>query len=297
MIVEIPEPLKVEYPFQRNFFHLEDGNIHYLDEGNQEGPVIVMLHGNPTWSFYYRNLVKTLGHKYRIIVPDHMGCGLSCKPQKYDYTLDNHIENTRKLLSYLKIDEYHLIVHDWGGAIGFGLATLNPGRVKSISLMNTAAFLSQDIPFRINVCRTPVIGELMVRTMNAFAWPATFMATKKGLNKTVKQGYLLPYNSYANRIATAKFVKDIPLEKDHVSYQRLKTIEEKLKDIKCPIKILWGEKDFCFTTKFRDRWLDFYPTAEVTNYPQAGHYVLEDEQAQIIPEIQTFIEKNTKVLQ
>ncbi|TNE96653.1 MAG: alpha/beta fold hydrolase, partial [Deltaproteobacteria bacterium] len=185
----IPQYLKQEYPFKSLSFNLDNKyRMNYLDEG--KGEAVVMLHGNPTWSFYYRNLVKGLNNDYRIIVPDHIGCGLSDKPQSYGYNLKNHIDNLEKLLDHLGIQSFHLIVHDWGGAIGMGLATRYPKRVKSITLLNTAAFTDARIPTRINICKIPVIGERLVRHFNGFAWPATFMAVEKKLPSDIKKGYL-----------------------------------------------------------------------------------------------------------
>lgn len=261
--------------------------MNYLDEG--KGEAVVMLHGNPTWSFYYRNLVKGLNNDYRIIVPDHIGCGLSDKPQSYGYNLKNHIDNLEKLLDHLGIQSFHLIVHDWGGAIGMGLATRYPKRVKSITLLNTAAFTDARIPTRINICKIPVIGERLVRHFNGFAWPATFMAVEKKLPSDIKKGYLLPYNNYKNRIATAKFVQDIPMSPDHESYATLLEIEKKLNTLDCPKQILWGAKDFCFNMHFYERWTKFYPEAKTVVYNNAGHYLLEDEKEETLKEISTFL--------
>ncbi len=289
----IPQNLKNEYPFASNTLALKSGhNLNYVDEGNKDAPVIIMLHGNPTWSFYYRNLVKTLKSDYRVIVPDHIGCGLSDKPQDYSYRLEDHISNVLELISNLGLTKYSLVVHDWGGAIGFGVATRNPKAVEKIAALNTGAFRSQEIPSSISICRLPFIGEKIVRHFNGFAFPATFMAVKKPLSKEVKAGFLLPYNNYKNRIATAKFVLDIPLEEDHPSYQTLKNVEEGLVNIKCPIKLFWGEKDFCFTMNFHNRFKDFFPKAESKTYPYAGHYVLEDAKDEILGDIQTFFQES-----
>ncbi len=287
----IPQYLKQEYPFKSLSFNLDNKyRMNYLDEG--QGEPVVMLHGNPTWSFYYRNLVKGLQNDFRIVVPDHIGCGLSDKPQSYGYNLKNHIDNLEKLLDHLGIKKFHLIVHDWGGAIGMGMATRYPERVKSITLLNTAAFTDARIPARINICKLPVIGERLVRHFNGFAWPATFMAVEKKLTTEVKKGYLLPYNNYKNRIATAKFVQDIPMSPEHESYSTLLEIEKKLNTIDCPKQILWGAKDFCFNMHFYERWTKFYPDAKTVVYKDAGHYVLEDEKEATLKEIYSFLKGN-----
>ncbi len=280
----IPPELKNEYPFKQNSFTTREGHkLNFVDEGDKENKeVVVMVHGNPTWSFYYRNLIKSLQGQYRVIVPDHLGCGLSEKPQDFNYTLKNHIAHLQELLKSLSLKEVHLIVHDWGGAIGMGVATQNPERIKSIVFLNTAAFTDQEIPPSINFCKIPWIGEKIVRNFNAFAWPATFMAVKKKLSPTIKKGYLLPYNNYENRIATSRFVEDIPLKKDHPTYNVLLNIEKKLNQVDCPKLFLWGAKDFCFTLHFLERWKKFYPEASTIVYKEGGHYIIEDEKDNVL---------------
>ena len=262
------------YPFTSHFLQLESNNLHYIDEGS--GQPILMLHGNPTWSFYYRNLIQTFKSKFRTIVPDHIGCGFSDKPQDYDYTLENHIQNTYKLIRFLDLKKIILIVHDWGGAIGFGLVTRYPELFDKIVILNTAAFTSQHIPHRINLLRQGKLGEWLTRKLNLFAWPATFMATTKPLSKSIKEGYLLPYDSWSNRVAVARFVQDIPLEETHVSYKTLLEIEEKLTSLNHPKLILWGGKDFCFDQHFFEKWVSLFPDADAHWFANAGHYVLED---------------------
>ena len=118
-MIELPEYLKKEYPFQQNSLNLHSAaRMNYVDEG--EGRPVVMLHGNPTWSFFYRNVIKMLAPHSRCIVPDHIGCGLSEKPATYIYHLKQHINNVVELVHHLELEEFDLIVHDWGGAIGMG---------------------------------------------------------------------------------------------------------------------------------------------------------------------------------
>lgn len=286
MVITIPNDLKSEYPFESHFFPIQKNNLHYIDTGT--GEVILMLHGNPTWSFFYRNLAKYFEKNYRVIVPDHMGCGLSSKPQDYEYTLKTHIDNLCLLVEKLKIKDITLVVHDWGGAIGMGLATRHPELIKKMVIMNTAAFRSIEIPTRINILRNP-LGEWFIRKFNGFAGPATFMSTTKKLTPLIKKGFTLPYHDFNSRIATAKFVQDIPMNENHPTYQTLKTIEEKLPSLRAPILLLWGEKDFCFTMNFQKRWLNIFPNARSITYPNAGHYLIEDEKNAVINEIENFL--------
>ena len=262
-------------------------SLHYLDEG--KGDPILMLHGNPTWSFYYRNLVAEFSKSHRVIVPDHIGCGFSDKPQDYEYTLKQHIDNLEKLVLELKLKNFIMVAHDWGGAIGFGLIERHPERVKKIILLNTAAYTSDVIAFQINMCRIPVLAEQVIRRLNGFALTATYMAVAKKMSPEIRKGYLFPYDSYKNRIATAKFVADIPMNPKHRSYRTLKNIELSLPRHHCPVLILWGKKDFCFHDYFLNRWREIYPHAIVKTFENAGHYVLEDAGEEIIAELKKFI--------
>ena len=261
--------------------------LHYIDEG--EGDPMVMLHGNPTWSFYYRELIRHFSKQARVIVPDHIGSGLSEKPENWSYALEDHIQNVIQLVDQLSLKNITLIVHDWGGAIGMGFATRRPELVKRLVILNTGAFYLPDIPKRIQFCRLPFVGEWFVRQLNGFAWPATWMATAKGLPELIKKGYLYPYNSYANRVGVSGFVRDIPLEPDHPSRNTILKIEADLPKVKVPTLILWGAQDFCFHKAFFDRWTQIYPHAKKVWIEDAGHYVLEDARDQVTQEISEFV--------
>jgi haloalkane dehalogenase len=280
-----------EYNFTSHFMEVGEHRLHYLDEG--DGPVIVAVHGNPTWSFYYRNVIHNFSTRYRIIALDNMGCGLSDKPQNYDYSLAQHIENLTTVLRRLQIKRCSLLVHDWGGAIGMGYAVRHPEAIEKIAILNTAAFRSQKIPFRIALCRIPMLGALLVKGVNGFAWPATFMAVAKPLCSATKRAYLMPYNSWKNRIAIHRFVQDIPLESSHPSYPALVEIEKglkRLRDMEIPMAILWGGRDFCFTADFYDEWCRRFPSAEAHFFEDCGHYLLEDCRSEVLQRLEEFFD-------
>jgi len=281
------------YPFTPRKISIQGHNLSYLDQG--QGKIICMLHGNPTWSFYYRNLVSILQDNYRVIVPDHMGCGLSDKPQDYPYTLQTHIDNLEVLISELNIDKFSLVVHDWGGAIGMGLAVRFPKRVEAIVVLNTAAFCSRKIPLRIRICRVPFLGDLIVRGFNGFARGAVSMAVVNKMVPAVARGYLEPYDSWTHRVALLRFVQDIPLAPQDNSWRTLAEIEAGLALFQdTPMLILWGGKDFCFIRHFYEEWLQRFPRAERHFFPDAGHYVLEDALPAIAPLITAFFRKQIK---
>lgn len=287
---DLPPDIRLEYPYAGNTIKLPTGaEMHYLDEG--QGPTVLMLHGNPTWSFLYRKLIDHLvGQGFRCVAPDHIGCGLSEKPKNYNYTLKQRIQDIAYLVDYLDLQEFNLVVHDWGGAIGCGLAWQRPKALKRLVLMNTAAFRSKWIPIRIALVKIPVIGQAIIRGLNGFAGPAVNMAVRKPLSSAVRHGFLWPYRSWAERIAVWNFVKDIPLEESHRSYQTLYETEEGLSNLKeKPVYMLWGEKDFCFSMKFFHKWKSFFPNAKTRTLPSAGHYVLEDADASEYQHISEFL--------
>lgn len=283
-----------DYPFESKYLQLDRQKLHYIDEGS--GPPVVLVHGNPTWSYFYRHLIAKLKNDFRVIAVDHIGCGLSDKPLLYDYTLENHIDNLQKLISELNLGSFSLVVHDWGGAIGIGATIGNIEKLKNLVVLNTAAFRSTRIPLRIQLCRIPVLGEIIVRLFNGFAYPATFMAVEKKMVPEVARAYVAPYNNWQNRIATHRFVEDIPLKQNHPSYHKLVEIENhlvRLKQQDIPTQIVWGGKDFCFNDAFLKEWISRFPDAEVHYFKKAGHYILEDEREEANTLIQTFLLGNS----
>lgn len=294
----LPPAVRAEYPFIGNLFEQPPGTqrsastvqMHYLDEG--KGPVVLMLHGNPTWSFFYRNLVNALvAAGFRCIVPDHIGCGLSDKPSNYPYVLERRIEDVERLVDHLRIDRFSLVVHDWGGAIGCGFAGRRPDALEKLVVLNTAAFRSKRIPRRISLVKLPIVGELAIRGLNGFARPAVTMAVESPLAKHVRDGYLWPYQNWADRVATWNFVKDIPLHKRHASYAMLLEVEKDLSELaKKPTQIVWGAKDFCFNLHFFEQWRKLFPEAETHLHETSGHYILEDGGALVQTQILSFIQ-------
>jgi len=279
---QLPPWLKELYPFVPRRFETGSGLMSYLDEGEGDEAVL-MVHGNPTWSFFYRRVVTALRGSMRCIVPDHLGCGLSDKPQAYDYTLANHVQNLGQLVDALKLRKIHLVVHDWGGPIGLGVALERQEKLGKVVILNTAAFADTVIPWRIRFCRFPLLGEIAVRGFNGFAWPATWMAVSQPLPSAVKDGFLYPYNNWANRIATHRFVKDIPRGVGAPNDLALDKIERNLPRLaQKQVRIIWGERDFCFNRHYYERWRQLLPDAEATLLPQAGHYLLEDRPEEVV---------------
>ncbi len=284
------EDFEGEYPFAGQALDLDGHRYHYIDEG--DGPVLLFVHGNPTWSFAWRHFIKAFSPEFRCLAVDHMGCGRSDKPQQYEYTLRQHVSNLSRFIAELGLREITLVGHDWGGCIGMGAAVAAPDRFSQFVLCNTAAFRSRRIPLRIAVCRVPGFGALAVRGLNGFARAAIRMAVcdHRRMTPAVRAGYLAPYDSWAHRIATHEFVRDIPLGPSDRSYQTLAEIERGLSQFDgSPLLLFWGEQDWCFTTEFLDEWRQRFPDAEVVRFAQAGHYVFEDAREEMVSRLRGFL--------
>jgi pimeloyl-ACP methyl ester carboxylesterase len=291
----VPSVTFPEYPFPSHFLDLNGIRYHYLDEG--AGEPVVMLHGNPTWSFYYRRLVLPLRDKYRVIVPDHVGCGLSDKPDdsRYRYTLASRVHDLEALLDHLGINEkLTLVLHDWGGIIGMAYASRRPERIKRLIVLNTAAFHllpGKKLPWSLRLFRLPLFGTLLARGFNAFCrGAATHCCTRRPMPHDIRQAYLAPYDSWRNRIAVIRFVQDIPLKPGDTCYDLVTEIQNGLSQLSAvPMLICWGEKDFVFDQEFLAEWQRRFPQAEVHRFPDAGHYVLEDASEEIIGLVRQFL--------
>jgi haloalkane dehalogenase len=281
------------YPFCSRYATIDGQRMHYVDEGC--GPTLLLVHGNPTWSFHWRNLILALREGHRLVAPDHIGCGLSDKPQAYDYRLTRRIDNLVELLVKLELRDVTLLAQDWGGAIGLGAALRMPDRFSRFVLFNTAAFCPTrklKIPWRIRICRTPLVGTLAIRGLNAFLRAAFHMAVEKPdrLTAAVRAGIAAPYDSWTNRIAIDRFVRDIPTSPRHASYASLADIERNLPRISDkPFQFIWGMRDWCFTPTFLDRFLETFPHAEVHRLADAGHWIVEDAHERIVPLVEQFV--------
>jgi cis-3-alkyl-4-acyloxetan-2-one decarboxylase len=288
--------LQKHYPFTGHRLDLDGLSYHYLDEG--AGDPVVMVHGNPSWSFYYRNLVLALRDRYRCIVPDHIGCGLSEKPgdERYDYTLSRRVDDLERLIDHLNLPEkLTLVLHDWGGMIGMAYAARHPERIGRLVLLNTAAFhmpKEKKFPLGLKICRDTILGTLLVRGCNAFSVGASIVGCKKHpMAKELQAAYRSPYNSWGNRIATLRFVQDIPLAPGDRNFDLVTEVAASLEKFReLPVSIYWGELDFVFDTTFLAEWIRRFPKAEVHRYPDGGHYILEDLKGEVVPLIENFLD-------
>jgi pimeloyl-ACP methyl ester carboxylesterase len=294
MVTELEPAVRAQYPFKSNYLHLDPANdirLHYLDEGKGK-ETFLFVHGNPTWSFYWRHLVSALSTDARCVAVDHIGCGLSSKPENYPYRLETHIENLTRLIDALELRDITIVVHDWGGPIGLGAALRRADRIKRVVITNTGAF-EGPIPWEIRMCRVAGLGPLAIQGANAFLHVGFLRATTRGFPSEVKRGYLAPYPSWRERIAILNFIQDIPLEPDHPTRKLFLSIGEDIRRFaKLPILICWGERDFCFTPFYREGFQQRFPDAEVHVMHDIAHWVAEDAHDRLVPWIRDFLRRH-----
>lgn len=287
-----------DYPFTpKAFVHPNGLAQSYLDEG--EGDPVVMLHGNPSWSYYWRHLVLGLRDGYRCIVPDHVGMGLSDKPAdaQYGFTLRNRVHDLERVLDHLGVgDDVTLAVHDWGGMIGFGWALKHAARVKRLVILNTAAFplpAAKPLPWQLKLGRDWAPGEWLIRGVNAFAAGAATRGVVTPLDPAVKRALLAPYDSWAARLSTVRFVQDIPLGPGDRAWDLVEEAGRRLASFADrPAFLGWGLRDFVFDHHFLKGFEQALPRAQKQVYEDAGHYVLEDKHAHLVPRIRDFLDRN-----
>ncbi|MDB5311411.1 MAG: dhmA 2 [Gemmataceae bacterium] len=297
-------PFRTETGDRSHVFHRPDRlgrstlALNYLDEG--AGDPVVMLHGNPTWSFYYRNLVLALRDSYRCVAPDHIGCGLSDKPAEalYDYSLKSRVDDLEALLDHLGLREnLTLVLHDWGGMIGMGFAARHPERINRLVVSNTGAFhlpKAKPFPWALRLGRNTRLGAWLILKKNAFCrLAARWCVTRKSLPDDVRRMYLMPYDTPEHRVAVLKFVQTIPLAPADPGYDIVSATEASLANFRAvPTLLLWGMRDFVFDRHFLADWQRHFPHAETHTWPDCGHYLLEDAGDEVIMRVREFLAKH-----
>jgi cis-3-alkyl-4-acyloxetan-2-one decarboxylase len=288
-----------DYPFAPCRCEVRPGiALSYLDEGPRDGEVLVMLHGNPSWSYYWRHLLLGLRDRYRCIVPDHIGMGLSDRPDDaaYRYTLQSRVDDLATLLDTLGITgPVTLIVHDWGGMIGIGWALSHMPQVRRLVILNTAAFplpAAKAMPWQLSLGRDSRVGGFLIRAFNLFARGAAWLGAERRLPAAVRRAYIAPYAGWRNAIGTLRFMQDIPLREGDPAWPLVAEAGRRLHEFSDrPMFIGWGLRDFVFDRHCLAEFTQALPQAEVHAFEDAGHYVLEDKHAVLVPEIRAFLDR------
>lgn len=270
-----------EYPFQSHFLELEMGRMHYVDEGL--GQPIVMVHGTPTWSFLFRDLIKGLSAKYRCIAADHLGFGLSDKPAGWSYLPKDHARNLKRLIESLGLKEIILLVHDFGGPIGLSYAIDQPQNVKQLILGNTWMWSLKGDPHfeRPGKWCNGSVGRFMYERCNLALQVMKYLSGSNLSDSALRHYRRARPSDHATWI----FARELIGSSDW--FAELMRQNERVKYL--PTLILWGLKDAAFPQKILQNWSLLMTHAKITAFPDAGHYVFEEKGAALCPLIDGFL--------
>lgn len=272
------------YPYEGKQIEIDGSSVHYLDEG--DGPPLLLLHGNPTWSFLYRNIVKGLKDNYRCIAPDYPGFGLSRPAARYGYTPAEHANVIDGLIEHLNLTGITMMVQDWGGPIGFATAVRHPDRFAAFVIGNTWAWPKADVGTQIfsRLLGGPIGGYLILRR-NAFVERIIPNNVKRRkLPPDVMDGYRGPFPTPDSRqpihVLPREILKSRPLLSE--IDQNLHALSDR------PALILWPTKDVAFKAAERARWEQVFPNHQTVTLEGAGHYIQEDAADEIVDAIRSW---------
>jgi haloalkane dehalogenase len=269
-------------PYAPHYAELDGARVHYVDEGS--GPPLLLLHGNPTWSFLYRDVIAGLRDRFRCIAPDHPGFGLSRPvPAGYGFTPAEHARVLERLVLELDLRDVTMMVQDWGGPIGFAVATRHPHRFAAFVIANTWAWPKTDLPTQLfaRLLGGP-IGRYLILQHNFFverAIPASVKRRK--LSQALMDAYRAPFPTPESRRPVAVFPREILRSVDFLA-----EIERGLPALRDRRALLvWPTKDVAFRERERRHWESLFPDHRTTLLEGAGHYVQEDAADEIVSAI------------
>ena len=277
-------------PFQSRYVTVAGFKMHYVDEGS--GPVVLCLHGNPTWCYFYRNLIRELRGSFRLIAPDFLGCGLSDRTPGKKWRAIDRINQLEEFVTALGIDRFSIVMHDWGGPLGTGFLLRRLEKVDRIVYLNTTLTETEALPSFIKIAAMPVIGKFFTRHTDTFVRLTTSMGAYTKLTPEVVEGYRAPYTTRQRRDAIWDFVADIPFDASHPTYSQMVEIAAGLPKVaQKPVKIVWGLRDPCFHREMLSKVAAHFPKAELLEIAEASHLVLDDAPKVAIPSIREFLSR------
>ena len=282
--------------FEARWFETSDGRMHYVDEGPRDGRPVVLVHGNPTWGFLYRNFIGPLAEAgHRAIVPDHLGFGRSEKPTDPElYRIPRHVERLEALLESLDLRDAVVVAQDWGGPIGLSWAVAHPERVSGLFILNTFDGPHQNLPVALRLFRTPGVGEVLVKGLNMFVRGFLFRAGvvhRERLTADVRRAYLAPHPTWSSRTGALVFPREIPASGTGPVAELTRRLERRLEQHfgSKPSRIMWAMRDPAFTPAVLELWRKTLPDAPVTRIDDASHFLQEDAHERIVPHLVNFL--------
>ena len=277
-----------EYPFEHHWARLRAGWMHYVAEGT--GRPVLFVHGTPTWSFEFRHLIRALSREFRCVAPDHLGFGLSERPVGVHYSAEEHAKNLAEFAESLSLEDFDLVVHDYGGPIGLPLALERPGRVRRLVLLNTWMWRLDDDPDMRRKARIAgsALGRILYRRLNfslRVIAPSAFGDRRK-LTPEIHRQYLSVFPDPDSR-EKVLWALARGLLGEGKFYESLWQQRARLAGV--PALIVWGMKDSAFRPHLLERWKAALPQARVVESPNAGHWPHEEEPEAVIEAIGDFL--------
>lgn len=283
------------YPFEDRHVDLSTGHqMHVIEAGKARlgRPTFLLLHGNPTWSFTYRNFMGPLSRLGRVVAVDHVGFGRSDHPEDPAYhTLDRHIRNLEEVAAKMRLRRVVPVMHDWGGPIGLGYATRRPKDIAGLVLLNTWAFTRRApprLPLAYRALRAPKVAEVLLARRNTSIDTFLPRLMRRGIAPEILEGYRHPFPTRASRVAIPAWVRMVPTKDDHPDWPTMTAVEESLPELDVPARILWADKDPAFGRRAARAFHQALPRAEEPRYLDAGHYLQEDVPGVLTSEIEGF---------
>ena len=277
------ETLRKLFPFQSHFLNVGKGRLHYVDEGS--GPVLLLMHACPMWSFSFRRIIQEYSDRFRVIALDQMGFGLSDKPLDCDYRLEAHIDNLEKFVKELDLKDMIFMMHGRGATIGTGFAIRHPRLVRGFIILNSMAFSDYSLPFRLQLCRIPWIGAKIISGLNLF------LRDFRKLPQDVASAYMDPFRDEGGRRSLQRFIEDIPCNPEDDSAQTMFEIEAGMWLLRHKkVCIIWARKDWLYRSRYLKKWKQYFPSAHVHELDKAGRTALEDASYEILENVGSFLD-------
>ncbi len=277
------------YPFQSRFVEIEGNRIHYVDEGR--GPTLLLLHGNPTWSFLYRHIIRGLSRQFRCVAVDYPGFGLSSARPGYSFKPREHSAVLERFVLALDLDEIGLMVQDWGGPIGLGFAGRHPDRIRALLICNTWAWPAQgtkNLEWFSKIVGSP-IGRLLILNFNAFVNMLLPSGVSRRLSPAEMRAYRGPFPTRISRLPTAIFPSEILHSREYLA-----EVESNLGRLRHkPTLFLWGDRDSAFRDAERERFELIFPNHRTCTLKGAKHFVQEEAPERICQEVIAFYDQRS----
>lgn len=275
-----------EYPFNHNYLTVDGKRMHYIDEGS--GEVVLFVHGTPSWSFDFREQIKTISKTHRCIAADHIGFGLSDKPENYGYSTKQHSKNLESFINHLQLDNITLVVHDFGGPIGLNYAIYHPQKIKQLVVLNTWLWSTRnesEYKQAEMILKSPLLPVLY----KYFNFSARFLVTqswgnKKTLTKEIHKHYLKPFSKPSERMGTIAFAKSLLNDQDWFEelWSKVDVLTGK------PTLFIWGKLDKFMPLKFLEKFLTKFKHAQ-TAQVSAGHFLQDEAAAEVTAQLNLFL--------